>query len=75
MKVTAKGEQFVTDATGKRVGVLLDLRTYDLLREAQEELADIRAYDVARPKVYAELKAGQSILLSEFASKRSKRLK
>jgi hypothetical protein len=75
MKVTAKAEQFVTDATGKRVGVLLDLRTYDLLREAQEELADIRAYDVARPKVHAELKAGQSIFLSEFDSKRPKRLK
>ena len=43
-------EQFVTDGKGKRVGVLLDLKTYDRLREAEEELADVRAYDAARPK-------------------------
>jgi len=38
-----KDEQFVTDADGKRVGVLLDLRAYERLREAQEELADVQA--------------------------------
>ena len=29
-------EQFVTDAKGKPVGVLLDLKTYERLREAED---------------------------------------
>ena len=34
-----KDEQFVTDANGKRVGVLLDVKTDQRPREAKEELA------------------------------------
>ena len=65
-----KDEQFVTDANGKRVGVLLDVKTYEHLCEAEEELADIRAYDTARPKVAAELKAGQFSALADYPAKR-----
>ena len=67
-----KDEQFVTDAKGKTVGVLLDLKTYDRLREAEEDLADLRAYDAARPKVAADLKSGQFTSLSEYRIKRAK---
>ncbi len=70
--LTLKDEQFVTDANGNPVGVLLDLRTYERLREAEEDLADIRAYDVARPKVTADLKTGQFSTLADFRSKRAK---
>jgi len=70
VKTTGKPEQFITDATGKRVGVLLDLKTYDRLRDAQEELAGIRAYDSARPKIYAEIKAGKFDKLSDYMAKR-----
>ena len=65
-------EQFVTDGKGKRVGVLLDLKTYDRLREAEEELADVRAYDAARPKVVADVSAGQFSTLADYRAKRSK---
>jgi hypothetical protein len=65
-----KNEQFLTDAKGRRVGVLLDVKTYEHLREAEEELADIRAYDVARPKAAADLKAGRFSSLSEYRAKR-----
>src|SRR5437879_6023418 len=68
MKSTAKGEQFATNAEGKRVGVLLDLRTYDRMREAVEELSDLRAYDAARPKALAEVKDGKFCELAEYAS-------
>ena len=67
-----KDEQFVTDAKGRAVGVLLGLKTYERLREAEEDLADIRAYDAAHPKVVAELKAGQSSTLSDYRARRSK---
>lgn len=39
----------------------------DLLkREAQEELADIRAYDAARPKILAELAGGDFLTLVDY---------
>ena len=42
------------------------------LREAEEDLADIRAYDAARPKVLAEKKIGQVASLSEYRRLRKK---
>ncbi|MCI0541725.1 MAG: hypothetical protein L0Z50_41540 [Verrucomicrobiales bacterium] len=66
-----KDEQFVTDAKGKRVGVLLDVKTYEHLREAEQELTDIRAYHTARPKVAADIKAGRVCSLSDYRAKRA----
>ena len=68
-------EQFVTDVKGQRVGVLLDLRTYNRLREAEEELSDVRAYDAARVKVTADLNAGRSTTLADYRSRRSSKRK
>ena len=71
MKAPAlKDKQFVTDAQGNRVGVLLDLKTYGRLCEAEEELADIRAYDAALPQIQADLKAGRFSTLAEYRNKR-----
>lgn len=67
-----KDRQFVTDTDGNRVGVLLDLKTYGRLCGAEEELEDIRAYDVARPKVQADLKAGRFSTLAEYRVQRGK---
>jgi hypothetical protein len=73
MKAPAlKDGRFVTDAKGKTVGVLLDLKTYERLREAEEDLADIRAYAAARPKVLAELKVGQVSTLAEYRARHSR---
>ena len=68
-----KDEQFVTDANGKRVGVLLDVKTYEHLRDAEEELADIRTYDAARPQVTPDLKAGRLSTLADYRARRSDR--
>jgi len=38
--------------------------------EAVEELADIRAYDAARPKVTAEVAAGDFVTLDQFVAQR-----
>jgi ABC-type amino acid transport substrate-binding protein len=73
MKTSALKERFVTDAGGKRVGVLLDLRTYERLREAEEELADIQAYDTARPKVIADIANGRSDTLAEYRASRARK--
>lgn len=73
MKVLTAEEKFVTDTDGQRVGVLLDLQTYERLREAEEELSDIRAYDAARPKIAAELSAGGFSTLAGYRARRSSR--
>jgi PHD/YefM family antitoxin component YafN of YafNO toxin-antitoxin module len=66
-------EQFVTDAKGRRTGVLLTLDTYERLREAEEELADIQAHDAALPKVLADIQAGDFITLAAYRAKRNGR--
>ena len=70
-----KAEQFITDAAGKRVGVLLDLRAYERLREAEEELADIQAYDKAQPTVHAEIGSGQFVTLADYRAARTRKQK
>ena len=37
--------RYVTDEKGERVGVILDVREYERLMEALEDLADLRATD------------------------------
>ncbi len=76
MKVlVAKEEQFLTDAKGKRTGVLLNLDTYERLREAEEELADIHAYDALRDRAHSEIAAGQFTTLTSYRNDRKRRAK
>ena len=76
MKVlVSKQEQFLTDAKGKRTGVLLDLQTYEQLREAEEELADIQAYDSLHDRARSEIAAGQCVTLTSYRASRSRKSK
>ena len=76
MKVlAAKEKQFLTDAKGKRTGVLLDLQTYKHLREAEEELADIHAYDALHDRAHSEIAAGQCATLTSYRSDRKRKAK
>jgi hypothetical protein len=68
-------EQFLTDAKGKRTGVVLDLATYERLREAEEELADIQAYDALHDCVHAEIAAGQFETLTSYRASRKRKAK
>jgi hypothetical protein len=70
-----KQERFVTDPDGKRIGVLLDLKAYQELRAAQEDLADIEAYDAARKKTAEEIAAGQFVTLPEYRARRTRKRK
>jgi len=73
--VVAKEGQFLTDAKGKRTGVVLDLKTYEHLREAEEELADIQAYDALHDRAHKEIAAGQFETLTSYRSSRKRRVK
>jgi hypothetical protein len=70
-----KEAQYITDTEGNRLGVLVDLETYQRLRDAEEELSDIQAYDGARPKVMREIQSGQSVTLAQFLIKRTRKSK
>lgn len=69
------GEQFVTDAEGRPVAVVLDIATYERLREAEEDLDDIRAFDEALPQAEADLKSGHVISLEDYKANRASRSK
>jgi hypothetical protein len=69
-----KQEQFLTNARGKRTGVVLDLQTYEHLLEAEEELADLRAYDASRHRAHSEIAAGEYSTLTTYRSSRQRKL-
>ena len=73
--LVAKEEQFLTDAKGKRTGVVLDLQTYQHLREAEEELADIQAFDALHSRAHAEIAAGQFTALTSYRADRKRKAK
>ena len=76
MKVpVASQEQFLTDAKGKRTGVVLDLVTYERLLEAEEELADIRDYDALHERAHTEIAAGQFATLTSYRAARKPKAK
>jgi len=75
MKTLAKEEQFLTDAKGRRTGVILDLKTYEQLREAEEELADIHAYDALRDRTHSEIAAGNFTTLKSYRAGRGRKAK
>jgi len=73
--LAAKEEQFLTNANGKHTGVVLDMQAYERLREAEEELADIRAYDSTRDRVRSEIAASQFSTLVAYRAGRDRKAK
>jgi hypothetical protein len=67
-----KSAQFVTDQKGKRVAVMLDLKTYERLVEAADEASDLRNYRKTKPKIAAEIARGDFVTLAQYRAKRKK---
>lgn len=75
MKTPVKEEQFLTDAKGNRTAIVLDLKTYERLREAQEELEDIRTYDALHDRAHSEISGGQYATLENYRTRRARKAK
>jgi len=73
--VLAEKEQFIVDASGRRIGVVLDVSTYERLREAAEDNADLRAYRAAKPRVSGEMGRGEFATLEHYRGERSRKRK
>ena len=65
--------EYVTDGKGRRVAVLLDVKSYTRLKDAADELSDIRAYDKAKPRVKSEMKRGQFVTLAQHLKAKAAR--
>ncbi len=54
-------EQFVIDESGNKTAVLLEVKRYVELLEAQEELESIRAYDDAKASNDEQIPFAQAV--------------
>ncbi len=63
-------ERFIVDVAGRPVGVLLDLATYERLREAAEDNCDLRACRAAKTRVAGEMARGKFAPLGLYRAKR-----
>ncbi|MBI5386056.1 MAG: hypothetical protein HZA90_15385 [Verrucomicrobia bacterium] len=70
--LTREPQQYVVDAHGKRVAVMLDIASCEQLLEAADEAGCVRAYDAAKPVVEAELKTGEFTTLQEYKTARAR---
>jgi hypothetical protein len=60
--------QFITDAKGRKVSVIMPIRDYNKILEKLEELADLRSYDEA--KASNEESVPFDLALEEIEAKR-----
>jgi hypothetical protein len=61
---------FVTDKKGKRTAVVIDLKIYQRMVDALEEIEDVRAYDLSKTSVVKELKSGAVSSIEALKRKR-----
>jgi hypothetical protein len=62
--------QYITDASGKKVSVILPIKDYEKLLTELEELNDIKAYDRAKSRKSEPIPLEQAIKDIEFLRKK-----
>ena len=60
--------QFITDDTGKKLGVVLPMKEYNRMLEKLEDLEDVKLYDEAKRE-----DDGERISLSDYVKNRKKK--
>ncbi len=60
--------QFITDDTGKKMGILLPIKEYNRMLEELDEFEDVKLYDKAKRE-----DDGERITLSEYVKNRKKK--
>ena len=61
-----KKAQYITDHTGKRVGIVLDLRTFERMQDEIDAYYCKRAYEKAKPATDAEIRRGEFISIGDL---------
>ncbi len=70
MVTLKRKRQFLTNEEGKRVAVLFDMKTYEQIEDALEELACIKEYDKAKPAIDEAMRKGDYVTVDEYISSR-----
>lgn len=65
-------ENFVTDAKGKKIAVLLPIKDYHKILEELEDLEDIKAYDKAMSRKQEFIPLNQALKEIEATGKKKK---
>ncbi len=68
--IAQKKAQYITDHAGKRVGVVLDLKTFEKMGNELDDYYCKRAYEKAKPLTDAEIKRGEFIRIEELNARR-----
>ena len=63
--------QYVVDANGQKIAVLIDIQTYKKMIEVLEDIDDVKAYDDRINIVQDEIKSGSYLTLDEYISDRN----
>jgi hypothetical protein len=72
---TLKKPKYLTTENGKRVGVVLDEKTFDALVDAFEELHDVQVFDRQKPIVDANIRRGEFTTWKDYMTKRKTKSK
>ena len=60
---------YITNTSGKQIGVMLDIQSYKKLLQSAAELEELREYDGAREKAYAEIARGEFSTVDQLKKK------
>lgn len=71
--IPQRKKRYITDQASKRVGVVLDLPTFQKMEDELDDYYSRRAYDKAMPGTDAEIKRGDFVTIEEVISGRGER--
>ncbi len=71
--IPQKKKRYITDQTGKRVGVVLDLRTFQKMEDELDDYYSKKAYEKAKKETDEEIRRGEFITLQELIPQRRER--
>lgn len=63
-------EQYITDAQGKRIAVVLNINTYQKLLEDLDEFYCLRGYEQGVAETEPEILSGDYLTLEQYVTRR-----
>jgi hypothetical protein len=65
-------EQYLTDAEGNRIAVVIDIKTYQQLLEQLDELYCLKGYEQAVIETEPEISSGDYLTLDQYLATRER---
>lgn len=71
--IKVKRKSYVTDDAGKKIGVILDMETFQKIEDELDDYYCLKAYYKAKPETDAEIRRGEFVTLDELIAEHKKR--